>query len=161
MRCEFNHSNLSILVRTGHRQSGALHLRAVLRIQSEVAVVRFHRAARLTCKGRSAIRFERHFHGLAGQRATQRRDEQARRIRIRFGVSRIRQAHHVSRILDHQVLQTTTGTQKRNAFFSRETYAGECAIEASVGTAGTAEQPVVVGVVCRLIGGQPNRLDWY
>ncbi len=155
MRGKLHNADFAVLIGARDLEPALLELFAILRIQSEVAVKRFHRTRGPIGRCGITPSFYRDFHRFSDQRATQRCNEQTGGIGIGLRMGGVGETHNVARILDHQVLKTPASSHEGNAVFARVPNAFQRAFEASIGAAGTAEQSLKLPKVVRLIGRQP------
>jgi len=144
---QLEHTSLAVLVAAHDAQAAFVQLVLVLGIQAEVAVVALVCLGRTIKVGGARAGVEPHAHGLAHQRALELRDEQDRRVGVVLGVPRVREAEHVTRVLEHHVLEATAGADERHVLLAGEADAAQRPIEALVGASRSAPECVVLGEV--------------
>ena len=159
MRRQFHNPCFAGLICSGYHQPRAYQLVLVRRIEPEIAVVSFGGSgiSIYVCSLRPWL--HAYFHGFSHQRATQRGDEQAGRVRVRLCVCGLANSHHISRIFQHQMLRTPTGAEKGNRLLSCVLDSEERAFEAPVWTARAAEQSLIFAEWVPLVRGQPGAFE--
>ena len=136
MARQLEHPHLALGVGSRDAQRAAREQRHTLRIHPEVAVVLLDRCRRSVDARHAGAGRERQPHLPAGQRAGERRDEEARGIRIVLGVLRVAEAEHVACVLEHHVLESAACAQARHTALARRADRPECELEVLVGAAG-------------------------
>lgn len=143
MRGKLDDADLAVFAGPAHDHTGALELRAVLRVQSIVAVERLGHAggAAVETSG-ERTRHDAHRLRLPDERAGQRRDDEPARagvsILLMVGVL---DPENVARDLDDRVLKAASGSDERDTPFPRIAHRRDRPLHVAVGTPRGDQQP--------------------
>src|SRR5579872_2174066 len=153
MRDKFKNTSFAILVRACNLHPFLAQLVLVFRIQTEVAIELLHQSRGSTGNSGFPSRFDVDLHRRSNQRATEGSDEEARRVRVRLCVGRIRETQHIPGELDRKVLEPSTGANEWNVVFTCVSNGSQRSVKTSVWAAGAAKQSLECSKLLRLMSG--------